>query len=89
MKQWITKRVTELLGIEDEILVLFIVEECQNSEASRTVYLTCLTPQEATALTQKPLLQEFDPKKLQIRFTSFLEKNTTLFMKVSLSAGDM
>lgn len=31
MKQWITKRVTELLGIEDEILVLFIIEECQNS----------------------------------------------------------
>ncbi len=27
-------------------------------------------------------MQEFDPKKLQIRFTSFLEKNTTLFMKV-------
>ncbi|KAK9828205.1 hypothetical protein WJX74_003209 [Apatococcus lobatus] len=56
MKQWITRRVTELLGIEDEILVLFIIEECQNS-------------------------QDFDPKKLQIRFTSFLEKNTTLFMK--------
>lgn len=32
MKQWITKRVTELLGIEDEILVLFIIEECQNSQ---------------------------------------------------------
>ena len=28
--------------------------------------------------------QDFDPKKLQIRFTSFLEKNTTLFMKVNL-----
>lgn len=65
MSNWIQKRITELLGIEDDIVVdyckqqLFPVEDASDTSTSKKI---C-------------------PKKLQINLTGFLAKNAATFVK--------
>lgn len=63
--KWIQKRLTELLGVEDDIVVdyckqqLFPVEDASDTSTSKKI---C-------------------PKKLQINLTGFLAKNASIFVK--------
>ena len=40
MKSWIAKRVTELLGLEDEVVIGYIYEQLEGKE----VLLPCMVP---------------------------------------------
>ena len=40
MKPWIAKRVTELLGIEDEVLVGYIYEQLETKQVSNRDFFT-------------------------------------------------
>ncbi|PWZ54292.1 PWI domain-containing protein C825.05c [Zea mays] len=66
MKPWIAKRVTELLGFEDEVLINFIYG---------------LLEEKVSNLIEFGSSKSTDGKKIQIQLTGFMEKNTVKFMR--------
>lgn len=81
MKEWTAQRVTQLLGMEDEVLIGYIHE--QLGADKKVLMLYALFSVSGWFLPPQGLLQDLDPKMLQIGLTGFLEKNTSLFIKVS------
>ena len=87
MKEWSAQRVTQLLGMEDEVVIGYIHEQLGTdkkvSQASHDAYEAL----PAAVVTCRPALvvQDLDPRQLQIALTGFLEKNTSLFVKVCAS----
>jgi serine/arginine repetitive matrix protein 1 len=66
ISSWITKRITEILGFEDEI----IIDYCRQQ----------LLPQTSTDIGSLSA-EKICPKKLQINMTGFLAKNASSFVK--------
>lgn len=66
ISNWITKRITELLGFEDDIVIDYcrqqLIPQTEGSAGSSTNEKIC-------------------PKKLQINLTGFLAKNSSAFVK--------
>jgi serine/arginine repetitive matrix protein 1 len=87
MKEWVAKRITELLGIEEEVLINMIhnlLDEVGSWQADLLGLHYCIAifKHEQAKQTSTQFLQRMDPKVMHIELTPFLEKNTTLFMKV-------
>ena len=89
MKEWVAKRITELLGIEEEVLINMIhnlLDAVSFVLAPSAGSLMRSAPSEGwegmMIMNINYLLQRMDPKVMHIELTPFLEKNTTLFMKV-------
>lgn len=74
MRPWISQRITELLGFEDEVVIDFaygLLEE----EVLRVPCQKRLCRNITVLFMQNP-----DPKMMQINLTGFLEKNTQQFI---------
>lgn len=70
IREWTAKRVTELFGIEDEVLIQFIHNRLENTQV-----ITQFHPD------RELFVQELNPKELYLELIPFLEKNAGLFMK--------
>ena len=95
MKEWTAQRVSQLLGMEDEVLIGYIHEQlgadkkviiafCQMSSKFSLPVKTCMACYVVQTAYLIMAMQDLDPKRLQIALTGFLEKNTSLFVKVNL-----
>ena len=83
MRVWVAQRLTELLGLEDEVLIGYVLEQLEGQKVGAVRALTA-RPLGAEAGSAAHLLcaaQVSDPRILQINLTGFLEKNTSLFVK--------
>ena len=69
MKTWIAKRVTELLGIEDEVLIGYVYEQLENVKVAHSlkglVFLVCQGP--ASLDCKESLSHHFGPVEANIR----------------------
>lgn len=54
LKPWITKRVTGILGMEDEVVVEFIVNQLEAEKVSRNCCMTTRVFIKTVALFQEP-----------------------------------
>jgi len=80
MKPWIAKKVIELLGFEDDVLIEYInslLEDPDNPVRSFNPYLLKVDTDRALFVGT----QIIDAKNLQILLTGFLEKKTAPFME--------
>ena len=91
MKEWTAQRVSQLLGMEDEVLIGYIHEQIGADKkviASLIISARSFVMKTYAWFTlcemQTLYMQDLDPKRLQIALTGFLEKNTSLFVKVTL-----
>ncbi len=93
IKEWIAKRVTQLLGgLEEEVLIGFIFNQLETDSVRRLLH-TCnggrvpdvrlaAAPVVTRRLTHANRAQAVNPKEMHVNLIPFLEKNTSLFMKV-------
>ncbi|KAK1932980.1 PWI domain containing protein [Babesia divergens] len=77
-KPWITRRVTELMGVEDEIVVDYCISQLKFFGETDAKANTENAGDGGVGLNEKPYL---DPKKLQINLTGFMAKNARVFVK--------
>ncbi|GIX60707.1 splicing factor [Babesia caballi] len=77
-KPWITRRVTELMGVEDEIVVDYCISQLKFFGENDAKANAENAGDGGICLNEKPLL---DPKKLQINLTGFMAKNARVFVK--------
>ncbi|KAF8819311.1 PWI domain-containing protein [Cardiosporidium cionae] len=68
MKPWISKRITELLGVEDEIVIDYCMSQLRPAES-------------AMGELSSGDKDEISPKRLQINLTGFMAKSTGIFVK--------
>lgn len=82
IKPWISKRITQILGMEDDVVVEFIFNMLENDQVSMSSGhsphpLMTTPPHDHT-----PSLQHPDPKELQMNLTGFLHaKYARVFMQ--------
>lgn len=92
MKEWIAKRVTELLGgLEEEVLISLIYNYLEADKVGipcdslcvlvRACLAECLTLHFEPTAFHLHWLAQLDGKQLHLTLVPFLEKNTSLFMK--------
>ena len=90
IKPWITQRVTQLLGVEDDVVVEFVfnlLEKKQVSSFSLPSPPPLLITSFVTPLLSVPPFVPFnhqfpDPRELQLNLTGFLHgKNARIFMQ--------
>lgn len=77
IRPWISTRIRELLGFEDDIVVEYangLLEDEQEPVRSPPILRT------PAHLADSPPPQIIDPKKMQVLLTGFLEKKTADFM---------
>jgi PWI domain len=85
---WIAQRVTELLGIEDDVLIAYIYEQLEGHKVLKASTVRAGSNLRVLVCVQWDTerynsgMQTVDPRQLQINLTGFLEKNTSLFCKV-------
>ncbi|KRY51723.1 Serine/arginine repetitive matrix protein 1, partial [Trichinella britovi] len=80
MRLWITKRVSEILGMEDDVVVEFVLnqlEEEVNFRVSLTFCIDCfivtfLCPGWSLTRSQPTGKHDMDPRNMQINLTGFL-----------------
>ncbi|GBE59025.1 pwi domain-containing protein [Babesia ovata] len=77
-KPWITRRVTELMGVEDEIVVDYCLSQLKFFGETDAKANAENAGDGGKCLNEKPYL---DPKKLQINLTGFMAKNARIFVK--------
>ncbi|CDR96949.1 hypothetical protein BBBOND_0308530 [Babesia bigemina] len=77
-KPWITRRVTELMGVEDEIVVDYCLSQLKFFGETDAKANAENAGDGGRCLNEKPYL---DPKKLQINLTGFMAKNARIFVK--------
>ncbi|ORM41914.1 putative pwi domain-containing protein [Babesia sp. Xinjiang] len=77
-KPWITRRVTELMGVEDEIVVDYCLSQLKYFGETDAKANAENAGDGGACLNEKPFL---DPKKLQINLTGFMAKNARIFVK--------
>ncbi|GFE53249.1 PWI domain-containing protein [Babesia ovis] len=77
-KPWISRRVTELMGVEDEIVVDYCISQLKFFGETDAKANTENAGDGGIGLNEKPYL---DPKKLQINLTGFMAKNARVFVK--------
>jgi PWI domain len=93
MKEWIAKRVTELLGIEEEVLIGMIFNILEGGEVNGHVdganFLSVTVTFASLCLilgfscvTYTFIVMQSNGKLIYVTLVPFLEKNTGLFMKV-------
>ena len=93
IKGWVAKRATELLGVEDEVLVAYIFEQIDRKLVRFCLHLNTKECKDCNSRRTPPdkywvFVQHIDPRMLQISLTGFLEKNASLFVKVSPALAD-
>lgn len=93
IKGWVAKRATELLGVEDEVLVAYIFEQIDGKLVRFYLHLNTKVYKHCNSRRTLPYkfwvcMQHIDPRMLQISLTGFLEKNASLFVKVTPSLAD-
>lgn len=83
MRVWVAQRLTELLGLEDEVLIGYVLEQLEGQKvgAARALIARPLGAEAGSAAHLPCAAQVSDPRLLQINLTGFLEKNTSLFVK--------
>nr|BAN64662.1 PWI domain containing protein [Babesia bovis] len=77
-KPWISRRVTELMGVEDEIVVEYCLSQLKFLGETDAKANAENAGDGGKVLNEKPYL---DPKKLQINLTGFMAKNARVFVK--------
>ncbi|KAK1444580.1 serine/arginine regulated nuclear matrix like protein [Babesia gibsoni] len=77
-KPWINRRVTELMGVEDEIVVDYCISQLKFFGETDAKANSENAGDGGRGLNEKPYL---DPKKLQINLTGFMAKNAKVFVK--------
>ena len=83
VKPWITKRVTEILGFEDDVVIEFIFNLFEGNQVNLTFLHVGIASLPFSF--PSPFVQFPDPKELQMNITGFLNgKNARLFMQVSV-----
>ncbi|BAM40096.1 splicing factor [Theileria orientalis strain Shintoku] len=88
-KPWITKRVSELMGVEDDIVVDYCIGQLKDLGESDAKRNSQLAGDGGAVFNEKPKL---DPKRLQISLTGFMAKKAGVFVRelwdLLLSAQD-
>ncbi|EAN32649.2 PWI domain protein [Theileria parva strain Muguga] len=77
-KPWITKRVSDLMGIEDDIVIDYCMSQLKDLGESDAKRNTQLAEDGGSVFNEKPRL---DPKRLQISLTGFMEKKAGIFVR--------
>ncbi|XP_952352.1 splicing factor, putative [Theileria annulata] len=77
-KPWISKRVSDLMGIEDDIVIDYCMSQLKDLGESDAKRNTQLAEDGGAVFNEKPRL---DPKRLQISLTGFMEKKAGIFVR--------
>lgn len=77
-KPWIQRRISELMGVEDDIVVEYCMSQLKVLGDKDATANTHNAGDGGSVLNEKPFL---DPKKLQINLTGFMSKKAHIFVK--------